>query len=133
MKRFITSLLLTITLAFSGAAVLAPQSAVMAVNPVPICETTASRTDVCNEVDKGQSSSDNPIVSVLRVVIVVISVIIGIAAVIVLIVSGIRLITSQGDSQSVATARSSIIYALIALVVAALAPILVGFVLNAIG
>ena len=132
MKHLLTSLFVTLSLAFSGAA-LAPLSAAVAVSPAPICQTTASDTDVCGEVKNGQSSNKNPVISVLKIVIDVIAVIIGIAAVIVLIVSGMRMITSQGDAQSVATARSTIIYALIALVVAALAPFLVGFVLNAIG
>ena len=58
------------------------------------------------------------------------SIIIGIAAVIMVIVGGLSLITANGDAQAIARARSSIIYALVGIVIAALAQILVAFVLN---
>lgn len=61
----------------------------------------------------------------------ILSIVIGIAAVIVIILSGFKFITSGGDSSKVATAKNTLIYALIGLVVAALAQFLVHFVLSA--
>jgi len=51
-------------------------------------------------------------------------------AVIIIIVSGIRYATSGGDPQGVASARSAIIYALVALIVAVSTEIIIDFVLR---
>ncbi len=56
--------------------------------------------------------------------------IIGTIAVIMIVISGIRYVLSQGDPQTVAKARQSIIYALIGLVVALSAELIVTFVLG---
>jgi hypothetical protein len=51
-------------------------------------------------------------------------------AVIMIIVGGLKYITSGGDSNNVSSAKSTIIYAIIGLVVVALAQFIVQFVLN---
>lgn len=76
------------------------------------------------------SSAGNSIASLLSTVVNILSWIIGIVAVIMVIIGGFKLVTSNGDSNSVASARSTIIYALVGLVVAALAQVLVRFVLS---
>ena len=53
-------------------------------------------------------------------------------ALIILIIAGIQFMTSRGDPQKVATARNTIIYAVIGLVVAASAFAIVTFVLGSI-
>jgi uncharacterized membrane protein YuzA (DUF378 family) len=58
------------------------------------------------------------------------SLIVGIVAVIMIIVGGLKYITSGGDSNNVSSAKSTIIYAIIGLVVVALAQFIVQFVLN---
>lgn len=60
----------------------------------------------------------------------ILSIIIGIAAVIVIIVAGLKYVTSGGDASKVSSAKSTLIYALIGLVVAALAQVMVRFVLS---
>lgn len=59
--------------------------------------------------------------------------IIGIAAVIIIIIAGFRMVMANGDSQSVARARSSIIYAVIGLIVAVSAYAIVNFILDQLG
>ena len=54
----------------------------------------------------------------------------GVAAVVMIIVGGFRYITSAGDSTRVTSAKNTIIYALIGLVIIALAQIIVRFVFN---
>ena len=66
----------------------------------------------------------------LKTTIDVISYIIGVAAVIVLIIASIEMIIGGGDAQAIATARNSIIYALVGIVVAVLAQSIVVFVLK---
>jgi hypothetical protein len=66
----------------------------------------------------------------LKDIIDVISLVLGAVAVLMMIIGGFKFITSGGDSNKVASARNTIIYALVGLVVAALAQVLVHFVLS---
>lgn len=106
---------------------------VMAVDVTSACNSSASKTDACKSIDYGASSSENPVISVISLAIDVISIVIGIMAVIIIIISAIRLVASRGDSQAVAKARGGIVYSLIAIAVAALANVIVGYVLTKIG
>ncbi len=56
----------------------------------------------------------------------------GIASVIMIIIGGFTYVTSQGDPQKTASAKDTILYAIIGLVVAISAQILIGFVINSI-
>lgn len=58
------------------------------------------------------------------------SIIVGIAAVIMIIVAGLRYVTSGGKEEGVKNAKNTILYAVIGLVVVALAQIIVHFVLT---
>jgi hypothetical protein len=58
------------------------------------------------------------------------SIIVGIIAVIMIIVAGLKFITSGGDSGKISSARQTIIYALIGLIIVALAQVIVRFVLG---
>jgi hypothetical protein len=63
-------------------------------------------------------------------VINIFSWIVGVAAVIMIMIGGFRYVTSQGDSNNVSAAKNTILYAVIGLVVVALAQIIVRFVIN---
>ncbi len=67
---------------------------------------------------------------VLKNVLNVLTVIIGLIAVIMIIVGGTKYITSGGDSGKAGSARSTIISAVVGLVIVALAQIIVQFVLK---
>ena len=58
------------------------------------------------------------------------SAIVGIIAVVMIIVGGVKYITSQGESSNITAAKNTILYAVIGLVVVALAQIIVRFVLE---
>ena len=58
------------------------------------------------------------------------SIIVGVVAVIMIIYGGFRYITSGGDSGNIGTAKNTIIYALVGLVIVALAQVIVRFVLQ---
>lgn len=66
----------------------------------------------------------------ITTVINVFSTLVGVVAVIMIIYGGMRYITSGGDSGKITSAKNTIIYALIGLVVVALAQFIVKFVLN---
>ncbi len=58
------------------------------------------------------------------------SLIVGVISVIMIIVGGLKYITSGGDSGNITGAKNTILYALIGLVIVALAQVIVRFVLN---
>ncbi len=68
--------------------------------------------------------------SLLADVINILSWIVGIVAVIMIIIGGFKYVLSNGDSAGINSAKNTIIYSLIGLVVAALAQIMVQFVLD---
>ncbi len=63
-------------------------------------------------------------------VINIFSIIVGVVAVIMIIIGGLKYITSNGDSNNVTSAKNTILYAIIGLVVVALAQFVVKFVLS---
>ncbi|HLG90751.1 MAG TPA: pilin [Candidatus Saccharimonadales bacterium] len=71
-------------------------------------------------------SLDDTIASVINIL----SVVVGVVAVIMLIVGGFRYITSAGDTARVASAKNTILYAIIGLIIVALAQVIVRFVLG---
>lgn len=60
----------------------------------------------------------------------IISYVVGVAAVIALVLGGLRFITASGDPQNIAAARSTVIYAIVGIVVALVAQAIVRFVLT---
>ena len=68
--------------------------------------------------------------SLVKNVINVVSLIVGVVAVIMIIIGGLRYVTSNGDSGQVGNAKNTIMYAVIGLIVVALAQVIVRFVVN---
>lgn len=64
-------------------------------------------------------------------VVNIFSIIVGIVAVIMIIYGGFRYITSGGDSGNVGNAKNTLIYAIVGLIIVALAQLIVHFVLSA--
>jgi len=95
--------------------------------------TSAAKSQVCSGVSGQTSGScgtgNVDINKVLKGVLNLLSVIAGIAAVIMIVISGMKYITSGGESQAVTNAKRSLIYAIVGLIVVALAQIIVHFVL----
>lgn len=75
------------------------------------------------------TSGTDKINGIVNTVVNLFSWIVGVVAVIMIIVGGFRYITSGGDSAKVGTAKTTIIYAIIGLIIVALAQIVVKFVL----
>lgn len=79
----------------------------------------------CNERGDGSGS----LTSIGRTIVNFLSILIGIVAIIMIIYAGFRYITSAGDSGRVGNAKNTLIYAVIGLIIVALAQVLVKFVL----
>jgi len=90
-------------------------------------ELTLNPDGTCT-LSSGGSTSDFQ--SLLTSIVNIISVIVGVVAVIMIIFGGFRYITSGGDSGKVGTAKNTILYALIGLIIVALAQFIVRFVLG---
>lgn len=70
---------------------------------------------------------------IVSLIINIFSLIVGVIAVIMIIVGGLKYITSGGDSGNISSAKNTILYAVIGLVVVALAQFVVRFVLQKVG
>ena len=78
----------------------------------------------------GTSTATNNLDSFITKLVNVFSVVVGVVAVVMIIFGGFRYITSGGDSGNISNAKNTIIYAIIGLVIVALAQFIVQFVLN---
>lgn len=76
------------------------------------------------------TASDSKVSGIIKTVIQILVIAGGIIAVIMIIVGGLKYVTSSGDSQAISSAKKTIIYAIVGLVVVAFAQIIVQFVLN---
>ncbi len=86
--------------------------------------------DTTNKTCVATDDQDEGINAIIALVINVFSVIVGFIAVVMIIYGGFKYITSSGDSGNVTSAKNTIMYALIGLVIVALAQVLVRFVIS---
>ena len=129
------------TLALLMPALLAP-AMVRAAECTGAADVTPNQTQSClcsgANVDLSGASSNNcsdttasdSATKLVKTIINVISVIVGVIAVIMIIIGGFRYIASGGKQESVQAAKNTILYAIIGLVIVALAQIVVRFILN---
>lgn len=94
------------------------------------CEGIALTGGACS---KDGTGSQAQISNVVKTIINVLSAIVGVAAVVMIIVSGFKYITSNGDASNITSAKHTIIYAIVGLVIVALAQVIVRFVLEKVG
>ncbi|MBA3758808.1 hypothetical protein H0X10_04250 [Candidatus Saccharibacteria bacterium] len=90
--------------------------------------TAVEETTVCSsDREKNPiSGNDGVILGVVRLL----SYVIGVASVIMIIIGGLKYITANGDGTSIASAKNTVLYALIGVVVFLLSQIIVIFVLS---
>lgn len=80
----------------------------------------------CSSAPAGEPSVNG----IVALAINIFSWVVGIIAVIMLIVGGLKYITSSGDSSNVNSAKNTILYAVVGLVIVALAQVIVRFTLK---
>ena len=116
--------------------------------PLMLLPAMASASGYCNNIQQnintginsatggsGQCGNANADVTsgikhIAVVVINILSIVVGIVAVIMIIYGGFRYITSGGESGSVSSAKNTLIYAIVGLILVALAQVIVHWVLN---
>ena len=97
----------------------------------PVPDSGADASTVCAEKDKPGNpifGKDGIILRAARFV----TFITGIACIIILIYSGLKYVTTNGDSNSINSAKNTILYALIGLVISLLAQGIILFVINSV-
>ena len=99
---------------------------------LPDCSpgNAAYGTSVCNDVNAQASSGNNVVLSLIKDAINILSYLVGAAAIIIIIISGIRFVTSGGEANAVAKAKSGLMAAVIGVVIVALAKTIVILVLD---
>lgn len=111
---------------------------------VPAVASAYSQADINNCLAEGSNfdfttgtcpanpniQDPNSLTSLIQKIVNILSVAVGIVAVIMIIIGGFRYVTSGGKQESVTGAKNTILYAIIGLVIVALAQIIVHFVLS---
>lgn len=93
--------------------------------------SSAPNSSICQDrTNQNQDPSKNPVNHLINVAASIIALITGIAAVIFVIVGGLTMVTSAGKAEAVANARKRITYAIIGLVIVALAWAIITFLTN---
>lgn len=92
-----------------------------ACNGIALKDTGAN----CNATTNGKTLS-----VILATALNILSIVVGIVAVLMIIVGGLRFVLSGGDSNNTTSARNTVLYAIVGLVIVFFAQILVKFVLR---
>jgi hypothetical protein len=124
MKKLFLMFVAVFALSVIGAGVMSDASLVAA-GKDDVCQGLSATGGSCTPTAGGVS-----VEGVIRTGINIFSWIVGIIAVVMVIVGGFQYVTSGGDSGKVTSAKNTIMYALIGLVIVAMAQVIVQFVLT---
>jgi hypothetical protein len=78
-------------------------------------------------------TAESSLGDIVGTVIDILSIVVGAVSVIMIIIGGLKYITSAGDSSGVQSAKQTILYAVVGLVIVIFAQVIVGFVLDRVG
>lgn len=126
MKKLILASLALVGVVAVAATTAPAISPAKAVNPYGACDANSSSA-ICK--GKGESLSEGFVKPTINIILWVV----GVAAVIVIIVAGLKYVTSSGNPSAVSSAKTTILYAVIGLVIAITAYAIVNFVLKSFG
>jgi hypothetical protein len=135
LKKLKNVILVIASITALGAPAMVPALAFAAGDQVQSGLNCGSNLDLSTAGSAGSTCDNQPATAgtklndILTLVVNIFSLIVGVVAVIMIIVGGLRYITSGGESSNVSTAKNTIIYAVVGLVVVALAQFIVHFVL----
>ena len=104
-------------------------------SPVHVAALNANQQAICDSIGSGtdcgaSTNSSTDVNSIIRTTINLFSGIVGVVAVIMIVVAGFKYITSGGDSAKLTSAKSTLVYALVGIVIVVLAQAIVKFVLS---
>lgn len=123
MKRIIAMAVAVLVLGLGAIAFAAPE-AIQAAPKDDICRGVSITGGDCDE-EEGTGLE-----SVIRNIINLFSVLVGIVAVVMIMVAGFKYVTSNGDSGKIKSAKDTLVYAIVGIVIVAFSQIIVQFVLK---
>jgi hypothetical protein len=126
-KRILLTLVAALGLVVPMAAVASAED--VNVNGGLACGANIEFTTGAN-CDADGTEAGTKVDNLVKNVINILSLVVGIAAVVMIIIGGLRYVTSNGDSGQVGNAKNTILYAVVGLVVVALAQVIVRFVVS---
>ena len=89
----------------------------------------ASRSSYCQDKNNTPTST-NPIISILKSAINVVSYMAGVAAVIAILISSIKFMTANGDANNISSAKRTLVFAAVGIIVVIIAQSIVAFALK---
>jgi hypothetical protein len=128
-KNFIAAFaltLMTLLSPMSVAALSVPSGSIVASLKQDACAglTAVDSTQGCGD------TADKSVNSLVQTVVNLLSLLVGLIAVIAIILAGLKYVTSGGDGNKVSSAKTTLIFALVGLVIVAFAQFLVRYVFN---
>mgnify|MGYP000971478031 FL=1 len=100
--------------------------AVSAANGINICSEENQNSVYCQNKDKGEDQVNGIIKTIVEVLLTAV----GAISIIMIVIGGILFALSSGDTQKAAKARSTILYAVVGLIVSVFASAIVNFVFD---
>ena len=100
--------------------------AVSAANGINICSEENQNSVYCQNKDKGEGQVNGIIKTIVEVLLMAV----GAISIIMIVIGGILFALSSGDAQKAAKARSTILYAVVGLIVSIFASAIVNFVFD---
>lgn len=134
LQKFRTAILSLVTLFALAAPSLVPAT-VSAQDTIQqgVCQGATNPTkpfESNGNCQTGTGGAASRVDNIIKEVINILTIIVGVIAVIMIIIGGLQYITSGGSSEKVSKAKNTILYAIIGLIIVALAQVIVRFVLN---
>jgi len=126
-KRIIFSLLLVIS--FFAASSLSAQAGSNIVGTVCNGNNNTGSSAVCTDTHNANTST-NPVIDRFQKITLIVAYVAGAAAVIMILAGSLKYITAAGDSNKVSSAKNTIIYALVGLIIIVLAASIINFVVS---
>lgn len=130
LSTWLTGAALAIMLTLGMAAPVLAQDAQQQINNGLCAGSNLEFTTTPGQCTATSSDANDKINNIIHTIVNLLSAIVGVVAVIMIIVGGFRYITSGGNDASVTSARNTILYAIIGLVIVALAQLIVRFTLS---
>jgi hypothetical protein len=130
LQTWLAGLALSLMLILGLAMPVAAQTAQDEINNGLCSGSNFELTDNPGQCNTAGVDATTRINNIVHTIVNLLSAVVGVVAVIMIIVGGLRYVTSGGNDTSVTSAKNTILYAVIGLVVVALAQIIVRFTLS---
>ena len=128
LKRIVTTLALAVVLAAPVA--LPAMASAQADIQAGLCGGVNLQSTPSNNCGPNDTQAQDKVNSMITTIINIFSLVVGFVSVLMIIFGGFKYITSNGDSGKVSSAKTTLVYALIGVAVAAFSELLVRLVLN---